>query len=214
MACLNMSRHAKMPLWFKQFWSDRRRSVDLTDWNDGGQDMNSHSGDAAIGYDQLQSSSSKYQTPKLLTYEEGQPNLPVLTPTLRNDRPPTILTIGTTSSGETIALPSPPPRPALPLLPGELYDVIEAETKFGISIFTAYRDIRMREQRILFSARFQQTPFKDHIISCPIVICASHLAQNRRESLQRKLNAARELVPNSIWELFKVDQSASLIVFA
>ncbi|KAE8132144.1 hypothetical protein BDV38DRAFT_297137 [Aspergillus pseudotamarii] len=249
MACLSdMFLHVKIPPWLKQFCYNRCGSEDLTDWDDGGQGVNSHFGDGAVGYDGLQSGSSEYQARRPLTYDKGQPNLPVstkgqqyglvpkecncsltpktqpikpaspvspaeearavITPTLRRDRPPSFM-----SSGEIIALPSPPPRLVLPPLPSKIYDVVDAEINFGISYFTAYHDFSVSERRILFSARIQQNPGEDYMISCPLIIGASHLAETSRISLQRKLDAAREWVPNSVWKLFRVEQSTSLMIY-
>ena len=91
--------------------------------------------------------------------------------------------------------------------------MVEAEINFGISYFTAYHDFSVSERRILFSARIQQNPGEDHMISCPLVIGASHLAETSRISLQRKLDTARECGPNSVWELFGVEQSSSLMIY-
>ncbi|RAQ72697.1 hypothetical protein COH21_012914 [Aspergillus flavus] len=249
MACLgDMFPYVIIPPWFKQFCSNRCGSEDLTDWDNGGQGVNSHFAGGAVVYDEPRSGSSEYQPPRPLAYENGQPNLPVstkgqqhgfvpkeynysltpkiqpikpaspvspaeearamITPTLRRDRPPSFM-----SSGEIIALPSPPPRLVLPPLPSKIYDVVDAEINFGISYFTAYHNFSVSERRILFSARIQQNPGEDHMISCPLVIGASHLAETSRISLQRKLDAAREWVPNSVWELFGVEQSASLMIY-
>lgn len=145
MACLgDMFPYVIIPPWFKQFCSNRCGSEDLTDWDDGGQGVNSHFAGGAVVYDEPRSGSSEYQPPRPLAYENGQPNLPVstkgqqygfvpkeynysltpkiqpikpaspvspaeearavITPTLRRDRPPSFM-----SSGEIIALPSPPP---------------------------------------------------------------------------------------------------------
>ncbi|OOO13643.1 hypothetical protein OAory_01013920 [Aspergillus oryzae] len=80
MACLgDMFPYVIIPPWFKQFCSNRCGSEDLTDWDDGGQGVNSHFAGGAVVYDEPRSGSSEYQPPRPLAYENGQPNLPVST---------------------------------------------------------------------------------------------------------------------------------------
>ncbi|KAE8397814.1 hypothetical protein BDV37DRAFT_264800 [Aspergillus pseudonomiae] len=76
MTCFNdIFLQAIIPPWLRRFCFDRRSPVGLMDCDNGRQD-DSQSRDSAVGHDEPQSRSSEYQTPRPLSYENEQPNLP------------------------------------------------------------------------------------------------------------------------------------------
>ncbi|KAB8227262.1 uncharacterized protein BDW43DRAFT_294621 [Aspergillus alliaceus] len=52
---------------------------------------------------------------------------------------------------------------------------------------------------MVFSARFQHSPKKVHLISCPRVIRANNLDPDAQNLLQVKLDAVVERIPDSEW---------------
>ncbi|KAK6810579.1 hypothetical protein RU639_013671 [Aspergillus parasiticus] len=64
--------HAILPPCLRRFCPDRRSPVGLMDWDNGPQDDSK----SATSHDKPLSGSSEYQTPRPLSYEEGQPNPP------------------------------------------------------------------------------------------------------------------------------------------
>ncbi|KAL4889176.1 hypothetical protein BDV59DRAFT_187053 [Aspergillus ambiguus] len=96
-----------------------------------------------------------------------------------------------------------------------LLDVVEAETRFGISFFRDYRGLLIRDRMtfFLFSACFRQDPNKVHLISCPIYIHAPDLGDSDRQLLELNLEAARAWIPSSHWRYLNVNPSNALRVF-
>ncbi|KAE8155574.1 hypothetical protein BDV40DRAFT_306881 [Aspergillus tamarii] len=90
MTCFSdISLQAILPPWLGWFCFSRRSTVGLMNCDNGRQD-DSQSRDSAVGHDEPQSHSSEYQTPRPLSYEKKQPNLPA---PVKRQNPPSILNI-------------------------------------------------------------------------------------------------------------------------
>ncbi|KAL4887782.1 hypothetical protein BDV59DRAFT_189919 [Aspergillus ambiguus] len=87
----------------------------------------------------------------------------------------------------------------------KIYDVIDAESQFGISYFIRYHSYSISPPGIVFYARPRKDPNVNmyHVL-CPLEIDARNLPQKDQENLQLNLDIAKSYVPKKVWETLRV----------
>ncbi|GLA78806.1 hypothetical protein CBS63078_11232 [Aspergillus niger] len=84
-------------------------------------------------------------------------------------------------------------------------DVIEAEKRFGISFFTGFSHILIRngQYHMVLEARFQGDPDKTHFVSCPKSVRDSDLSKEDQELLKCKLEGVKGRIAETVWNKLK-----------
>ncbi|PWY91865.1 hypothetical protein BO94DRAFT_573657 [Aspergillus sclerotioniger CBS 115572] len=84
-------------------------------------------------------------------------------------------------------------------------DVIEAEKRFGISLFkdSSHIFIRHEQYHMILEARFHDDPEKPYLISYPKSIRNSDLSKKDQELLKLKLQDIKRLISETDWDHLK-----------
>ncbi|GLA32978.1 hypothetical protein AnigIFM63326_001624 [Aspergillus niger] len=84
-------------------------------------------------------------------------------------------------------------------------DVIEAEKRFGISFFTGFSHILIRngQYHMVLEARFQDDPDKPYFVSCPKSVRNSDLSKEDQELLKWKLQGVKGRISETDWDHLK-----------
>lgn len=117
------------------------------------------------------------------------------------------------SSVQQFTSPTSPPS-TLKGEPGSgILNVVDAETRFGISDITDYHSYFASPRGFVFRARFRNDPEPLRFVFCPLQIDASRLSEADRKRLQMYVDRVKLLVPENHWGALDAKPEYSLVLF-